>query len=104
MPVRSFREHRCSRIGIGLHHRIEIRILHLPGFARGMVADSARPEYHLPRQRAECLGEEVSCPLLDEWKDGEVWIRNYEDDREGNVLRPYEAVIIGAAVNIVKAG
>ena len=38
--------------------------------------------------------EEVSCPLLDEWKDGEVWIRNYEDDREGNVLRPYEAVII----------
>ena len=48
--------------------------------------------------------EEVSCPLLDEWKDGEVWIRNYEDDREGNVLRPYEAVIIGTAVNIVKAG
>ena len=25
---------------------------------------------------------------------GEVWIRNYEDDREGNILRPYEAVII----------
>ena len=48
--------------------------------------------------------EEVSCPLLDEWKAGEVWIRNYEDDREGNVLRPYEAVIIGTAVNIVKAG
>ena len=38
--------------------------------------------------------EEVSCPLLDEWKAGEVWIRNYEDDREGNILRPYEAVII----------
>lgn len=32
--------------------------------------------------------------LLDEWKAGEVWIRNYEDDREGNILRPYEAVII----------
>ena len=48
--------------------------------------------------------EEVSCPLLDEWKAGEVWIRNYEDDREGNVLRPYEAVIIGTAANIVKAG
>ena len=38
--------------------------------------------------------EEVSCPLLDEWKAGEVWIRNYEDGREGNILRPYEAVII----------
>jgi len=38
--------------------------------------------------------EEASCPLLDEWKAGEVWIRNYEDDREGNILRPYEAVII----------
>ena len=38
--------------------------------------------------------EEVSCPLLDEWKDGEVWIQNYEDGREGNILRPYEAVII----------
>lgn len=38
--------------------------------------------------------EEVSCPLLDEWKAGEVWIQNYEDDREGNILRPYEAVII----------
>ena len=25
--------------------------------------------------------EEVSCPLLDEWKFGEVWIRNYEDGR-----------------------
>ena len=48
--------------------------------------------------------EEVSCPLLDEWKDGEGWIRNYEDGREGNILRPYEAVIIGAAVNIMKAG
>ena len=32
--------------------------------------------------------------FLDEWKAGEVWIRNYEDDREGNILRPYEAVII----------
>ena len=53
---------------------------------------------------ANFTDEEVSCPLLDEWKDGEVWIRNYEDDREGNVLRPYEAVIIGTAVNIVKAG
>lgn len=52
---------------------------------------------------ANFTDEEVSCPLLDEWKDGEVWIRNYEDDREGNVLRPYEAVIIGTAVNIVKA-
>ena len=49
---------------------------------------------------ANFTDEEVSCPLLDEWKDGEVWIRNYEDDREGNVLRPYEAVIIGTAVNI----
>ena len=48
--------------------------------------------------------EEVSCPLLDEWKAGEVWIRNYEDGREGNILRPYEAVIIGAAGNVVKAG
>ena len=38
--------------------------------------------------------EEVSCPLLDEWKAGEVWIQNYEDGREGNKLRPYEAVII----------
>lgn len=38
--------------------------------------------------------EEVGFPLLDEWKAGEVWIRNYEDDREGNILRPYEAVII----------
>ena len=45
--------------------------------------------------------EEVSCSLLDEWKDGEVWIQNYEDSREGNILRPYEAVIIGAAANIV---
>ena len=53
---------------------------------------------------ANFTDEEVSCPLLDEWKDGEVWIRNYEDDREGNVLRPYEAVIIGTAVNIVKEG
>lgn len=53
---------------------------------------------------ANFTDEEVSCPLLDEWKDGEVWIRNYEDDREGNVLRPYEAVIIGTAANIVKAG
>ena len=53
---------------------------------------------------ANFTDEKVSCPLLDEWKDGEVWIRNYEDDREGNVLRPYEAVIIGTAVNIVKAG
>ncbi len=43
---------------------------------------------------ANFTDEEVSCPLLDEWKDGEVWIRNYEDGREGNVLRPYEAVII----------
>ena len=48
--------------------------------------------------------EEVSCPLLDEWKAGEVWIRNYEDGREGNILRPYEAVIIGTAGNVVKAG
>ena len=48
--------------------------------------------------------EGVSCPLLDEWKAGEVWIRNYEDGREGNILRPYEAVIIGDAGNVVKAG
>ena len=41
--------------------------------------------------------EEVSCPLLDEWKDGDVWIWNYDNDRDGNILRPYEAVIIETA-------
>lgn len=61
-------------------------------------------EYTKMLGMCKLYGEEVSCPLLDEWKDGEVWIRNYEDDREGNVLRPYEAVIIGTAANIVKAG
>ena len=28
-------------------------------------------------------------------KPGKSGFRNYEDDREGNILRPYEAVIIG---------
>ena len=42
--------------------------------------------------------EEVSCSLLEEWKEGKVLIRNYEGNRVENVLRPYEAVMLLVAL------
>ena len=77
------------------------------GFTTGEPWFAVNPNYTRTDEHTKMLvctnftDEEVSCPLLDEWKAGEVWIRNYEDDREGNILRPYESVIIGAAANIV---
>ncbi len=38
-------------------------------------------------------GETAACPVLDEWKDGEVLIHNYNDPVAAE-LRPYEAVML----------
>lgn len=38
-------------------------------------------------------GETVACPVIDEWKDGEVLIHNYNDPVMAE-LRPYEAVML----------
>ena len=69
----------------------------LSRLGRNYIMTGQYTELYFPTKMLVCTNftdEEVSCPLLDEWKAGEVWIRNYEDDREGNILRPYEAVII----------
>lgn len=42
---------------------------------------------------ANFTGTPAACPLLDEWKDGEVLVHNYKADVETE-LKPYEAVIV----------
>ncbi len=42
---------------------------------------------------ANFTGTPAACPLLDEWKDGEMLVHNYKDEVETE-LKPYEAVVV----------
>ncbi len=42
---------------------------------------------------ANFTGTPAACPLLDEWKDGEMLVHNYKDDVETE-LKPYEALVV----------
>ena len=39
-------------------------------------------------------GQEIPCPPMREWEEGEVLTANYDGHRAKGILRPYEAMII----------